>query len=133
MNRCNNPDHPHCTVWVTPGAAACAHGHAQVAAMPAPVTAAMDAVGVEAPESSFDMISRLRTARTDAADAAGDDAIAPPAPRPHVHVSGFDPRAAGGRQTIKLELRDMPDDAPVELTLQVVTSRRRCGASPIVT
>jgi hypothetical protein len=32
-------------------------------------------------------------------------------------VSGFDPRAAGGRQAIKLELRGMPDDVPPQLTV----------------
>jgi hypothetical protein len=39
------------------------------------------------------------------------------APRPHLHVSGFDPRAAGGRQAIKLELRGIPDDVPPQLTV----------------
>jgi hypothetical protein len=40
--------------------------------------------------------------------------VTPPRPdtRAHLHVSGYDPRAAGGRQTIKLELRGMPDVAP---------------------
>jgi hypothetical protein len=42
---------------------------------------------------------------------------APEETRPHLHISGFDPRAAGGRQAIKLELRGMPDDAPAELTM----------------
>jgi hypothetical protein len=41
-----------------------------------------------------------------------------PAPaRPQLHVSGFDPRAAGGRQAIRLELRGMPDDVPPQLAL----------------
>jgi hypothetical protein len=46
----------------------------------------------------------------------------PPAPqsvRPHLRVSGFDPRAAGGRQAIKLELRGMPADCPARLTMLV--------------
>jgi hypothetical protein len=34
-----------------------------------------------------------------------------------LHISGFDPRAAGGRQAIKLELRGLPDDLPGELTM----------------
>ncbi|MCS0807918.1 FHA domain-containing protein [Massilia agilis] len=37
--------------------------------------------------------------------------------RPHLHVSGFDPRAAGGRQAIKLDLRGMPGDCPPRLTM----------------
>jgi hypothetical protein len=113
MNRCSHPDHPHCTVWVMPGETVCAHGHAQPAA-------AAPAAGN--PGSSFDMISRLRASRLsgDAILPAAPEAPAPaagPGLRPHLHVSGFDPRAAGGRQTIKLELRGMPDAVPAELTL----------------
>jgi hypothetical protein len=37
--------------------------------------------------------------------------------RPHLRISGFDPRAAGGRQALKLELRGMPADCPGQLTL----------------
>lgn len=32
----------------------------------------------------------------------------PPATHAHLHISGFDPRASGGRQTLKVELRGMP-------------------------
>jgi hypothetical protein len=110
MKRCSSPDHPHCTAWVMPGEHACAHGHGQPSA--APATAA-DTLG-----SSFDMLQAVR-ARRDAIDA-----IRPGAPaaqreqaRPHLHISGFDPRAAGGRQAIRLELRGMPDDVPAELTM----------------
>jgi len=115
MKRCASPDYPHCTHWVMPGEPACAHGHAQ------PAHASLGA--------SYDMISRLRTGR-DAADAiwpapsaATEPAHAQPRPaaeRPCLHVSGFDPRAAGGRQAVKLELRGMPPDAPnrLELLLQ---------------
>jgi hypothetical protein len=39
--------------------------------------------------------------------------------RAHLRVSGFDPRAAGGRQSIKLELRGMPGDCPARLTMLV--------------
>jgi hypothetical protein len=112
MKKCSNPDHPHCTVWVMPGDNACAHGHPQ----PAPLAA-------EAP-SSFDMISALRGSRTGAASANAivpQPAVqaAPQAPHPHLHVSGFDPRAAGGRQSIKLELRGMPMDSAPEVTMLV--------------
>ena len=99
MKRCSSPDHPHCTVWVAPGEPVCAHGHRQAGG-------SVDLLG-----SSFDLVKQVRS---EAAPAA----IRPlPAPRPHLHVSGFDPRAAGGRQAIKLELRGMPDDAPPQLTL----------------
>jgi hypothetical protein len=92
MKRCSSPDHPHCTVWVAPGEPVCAHGHRQTAG------------SADLPGSSFDMVQHVR-------------AEGAPAPRPHLHVSGFDPRAAGGRQAIKLELRGMPDDVPAQLTL----------------
>jgi hypothetical protein len=117
MNRCNCPDHPHCTLWVAPGETACAHGHAQAAA------AAGEAAAEAA--SSFDMLTRLRAASA-AADAIRPHVATPatpaaaaalPAPRPYLHISGFDPRAAGGRQAIKLELRGMPDGCPAELTV----------------
>nr|WP_314544717.1 FHA domain-containing protein [uncultured Massilia sp.] len=116
MKRCSSPAHPHCTVWVAPGTAACAHGHPQ----PAQASATGDALG-----SSFDMLSRLRADRL-----AGTairprtehglpvrPAMAAPAARPHLHVSGFDPRAAGGRHAIRLELRGLPADAPADMTL----------------
>jgi hypothetical protein len=107
MKRCSSPEHPHCTAWVIPGEQACAHGHGQPAS-------AADAIG-----SSFDMLQAVR-ARRDAADAIRPGATAAPTreeSRPHLHISGFDPRAAGGRQAIRLELRGMPEDAPLELTL----------------
>ncbi|MGX4640175.1 FHA domain-containing protein [Massilia sp. SYSU DXS3249] len=96
MKRCSHPDHPHCTVWVMPGDPACAHGHVQpAAAVPAPA----------------------------AADASATPS-GPPSRRPHLHVSGFDPRAAGGRQLLKLEVRGMPADCPPELAL-LASSRLR--------
>jgi hypothetical protein len=112
MKRCSNPDHPHCTVWVAPGEAQCAHGHRQ-----GPGT--VDVLG-----SSFELLKRVR------ADGPARVPTAIPArpPRPHLHVSGFDPRAAGGRQTIKLELRGMPDDAPAQLTLLLESKLLPTGA-----
>jgi hypothetical protein len=91
MNRCNHPDHPHCTVWVMPGDSVCAHGH------PQPETAAAPSHVHTLPASS--------------------PIAAPATLRPHLHVSGFDPRAAGGRQVLKLELRGMPADCAAQVTL----------------
>jgi hypothetical protein len=51
MNKCRNPEHPHCTVWVMPGDAVCAHGHQQPRQAGA---------GHDRPSSSFDLISTLR-------------------------------------------------------------------------
>jgi hypothetical protein len=127
MKKCSNPDHPHCTYWVMPGEPACAGGHDQPAARTAPVT-------------SYDLLSALRSARAGNPVAArpavpteSTEASAPaPSPagyarpmqraqseRPQLHISGFDPRAAGGRQTLKMELRGMPEGCAPQLTLQL--------------
>lgn len=53
----------------------------------------------------------------------------PPAQRPHLHISGFDPRAAGGRQTIKIELRGMPEDAPAAITMEITSALLPGGVS----
>jgi len=124
MNRCRNPEHPHCTVWVLPGDAMCAHGHAQpeVDPQPAPVAAA-PAIGLP---SSFDAITALRSRRPT------DIGPAPTLPlanlqRPQLHISGFDPRAAGGRQAIRLELRGMPMDCAPEVRMLVRSALRLHG------
>jgi hypothetical protein len=99
MNRCRHPDHPHCTVWVMPGESTCAHGHVQPLPDPA-----------EAP------VPEIRPADIVALPASQPIGTAA-ALRPHLHVSGFDPRAAGGRQVLKLELRGMPPDCAAQVTL----------------
>jgi hypothetical protein len=96
MNLCRDPEHPHCTVWVMPGADTCAHGHPQPAALRAAAsTPAVPTV------------------------AAQPDVVAAPNTRAHFHVSGYDPRAAGGRHAIKLELRGLPAGCPPRLTMLV--------------
>ncbi|WP_426113647.1 FHA domain-containing protein [Massilia sp. PWRC2] len=112
MNKCSNVDHPHCTLWVLPGDPVCAAGHAQVA-----VTAV--AAAAAAP-GSFELVSAARATRSGAmatttvATAAAVGMTLPTAARCYLHVSGFDPRAAGGRQAIKVELRGMaPGAAPL--------------------
>jgi len=102
MNRCANPEHPHCTVWVMPGDAACAHGH------PQPASARADGEPAALPAAAPTHLP----------------IPAPVLPRPHLHVSGFDPRAAGGRQVLKLELRGMPADCAPQVTL-LASSRLR--------
>ena len=118
MNRCRNPEHPHCTVWVMPGEGLCAHGHAQ----PATPDSAPAPAGLP---SSFDAISALRAQRTAAPmPLAAQPAGAPALQKPQLHISGFDPRAAGGRQAIKLELRGMPMDCAAELRMLVRSGLR---------
>lgn len=98
-----------------PGENACASGHAQVAP----------------PQSSFDLISALRSARP--ATSGPDLPLARPEPaaplRPHLHISGFDPRAAGGRQAIKVELRGMPHDGAALVTMHLQSALIANGGS----
>ncbi|MDB5937093.1 MAG: hypothetical protein JWQ01_4437 [Massilia sp.] len=100
------------------GATTCASGHAQRAPQP----------------TSFDLISARRSSRP----ASGGRAVAhvpttqAPAPllqRPHLHVSGFDPRAAGGRQAIKVELRGMPANSAPLVTMQLRSALIAGGGS----
>ncbi|WP_182915737.1 FHA domain-containing protein [Massilia cavernae] len=51
------------------------------------------------------------------------------APRSHLHISGFDPRAAGGRQAIKVELRGMPSGAQAAVTMELKSALFEGGAS----
>ena len=117
MKKCSNPDHPHCTLWVAPGDKTCASGHAQKAAAP----------------TSFDLISARRRDRPAASGPALPFAPTthpvPALQRPHLHVSGFDPRAAGGRQAIKVELRGMPANAAPLVTMQLQSALIAHGAS----
>ena len=126
MNRCRNPEHPHCTVWVLPGDALCAHGHAQPEAAAQPVHApAASTPTVDLP-SSFDAITALRSRRP---TEIGPAPTLPQATlqRPQLHISGFDPRAAGGRQAIRLELRGMPMDCAPEVRMLVRSALRLHG------
>lgn len=139
MKKCSNAQHPHCTYWVMSGEQACEGGHAQ------------------AEPSSYDLLSAARSARAGApAPATAGTGIAAPlfvapsaassgiagAPtgyarplqraqseRPQLHISGFDPRAAGGRQTLKMELRGMPDACAPQLTLQLQSDLIPNGAA----
>ncbi|QNA99732.1 FHA domain-containing protein [Massilia sp. Se16.2.3] len=119
MNRCSNPDHPHCTLWVMPGDGACAHGHAQ----PAPAAAAARQIGTVDSEAR-DIAAAAAVVQAAAILPSGPVRCAASPVRPHLHVSGFDPRAAGGRQLLKLELRGMPADCAREVTL-LASSRLR--------
>jgi len=104
MTTCRDPEHPHCTVWVMPGDGACAHGHPQPAA------------SREAPPVR-ERRANIRTPHEQAALQASQRPSCPQSVRPHLRVSGFDPRAAGGRQAIRLELRGMPQDGPPRLAM----------------
>lgn len=116
MHKCSNPDHPHCTAWVMPGADTCVNGHAQEAistTVAAPVQAQVPVASLA--DNSFEMITALRQRRDDAP--AGIHPRHPATRRPHLRVSGFDPRASGGRQSIKLELRALSAGATSQLNM----------------
>ncbi|MFZ6731320.1 FHA domain-containing protein [Undibacterium sp. Ji42W] len=80
MKKCHNPYHPYCTHWVAEGEAICAAGHAQSA----------NPLRRELLHASAGRLTKKT------------EAYAPA--NLHMHFSGYDPRAAGGRQTLKLEL-----------------------------
>jgi hypothetical protein len=105
MNKCCNPDHPHCTYWVMPGESTCAGGHAQPAA---------DAEG-----GSFELLNTMRHARSGPPAVPVAGYAAPARVYPQLHISGFDPRAAGGRQSLKMELRGMPQDCAPQLSIRL--------------
>ncbi|MTW06230.1 FHA domain-containing protein [Pseudoduganella ginsengisoli] len=121
MNKCSNPDHPHCTYWVLPGESACAGGH------PQPVSAAptsyelLSALRARGPATAHGHVQAMQA--TPLAVAAPPDLMpglmAKPPSRPQLHISGFDPRAAGGRQTLKMDLRGMPADCAPHLDIEV--------------
>jgi len=103
-----------------PGESTCEGGHAQ------------------AEPSSYDLLSAMRTNRSASSAAELHDvpavhnyasAMLRPAQRPQLHISGFDPRAAGGRQTLKMELRGMPDACAPELSLQLQSDLIPNGAA----
>ena len=115
-----------------PGEQACEGGHTQ------------------AQPSSYDLLSAMRTARSASPATALHDVqantVAVPiaadltpayarsllraqGERPQLHISGFDPRAAGGRQTLKMELRGMPEGCAPELALQLQSDLIPNGAA----
>jgi len=75
----------------------------------------------------------VRGARADSAAALGGagaparDAAAKG--HAHLHISGFDPRAAGGRQTLKMELRGMPNGCAPQITMQLQSDLIPHGAA----
>jgi len=112
MNKCSHPDHPHCTYWVLPGDSACAGGHAQPVAAAPTSYELLSSLRSRGPATAHPQVQAMQS--TALATPASLDLTAglmakPPA-RPQLHISGFDPRAAGGRQTLKMELRGMPAD-----------------------
>ena len=82
-------------------------------------------VQVSAPPSSFDLITAMRSARPGAAHVPAPLVYPASAPlltasgQPYLHISGFDPRAAGGRQAIKVELRGLPKTCEPLVTMQL--------------
>lgn len=134
MNRCRHPDHPHCTVWVLPGEAMCEHGHVQPAD-PAPPPQPHGAHGTAAAlPSGYEAVAALRGGQPQHGrrDAAIEAAPGAGLQRPQLHVSGFDPRAAGGRQAIRLELRGMPIDCAPEVRMLVRSALRLHGGERYV-
>ena len=162
MKKCSNPEHPHCTFWVLPGENVCAASHPQATiapssydlltalrsarsepsatalprvpavATPADTAAGMTAPPLPAPAMGTDSAVSAGASLPPKAHAPGPAPAAMPAAAPataaraayqlvqaHLHISGFDPRAAGGRQTLKMELRGMSAACAPQLTLRL--------------
>ncbi len=105
MKRCQNPDHPHCTQWVHDGASVCGAQH------PQPASTIASPIGTDPERAAVLASSKLAMKPSPPASITNPASVAYASPgyknqavRAHLHVSGFDPRAAGGRQSIKLEL-----------------------------
>ncbi|WP_170133464.1 FHA domain-containing protein [Undibacterium pigrum] len=101
MKKCQAPDHPYCTHWVAEGEAVCAAGHAQKS-----LQARSDPQRLELLNASAGSLTQNR------------EASAPV--NLHLHFSGYDPRAAGGRLTVKLDLRGKlpPEVSVLEVQLR---------------
>jgi hypothetical protein len=131
MKKCSNAQHPHCTFWVMPGTQTCEGGHAQTEASSYDLLTALRTTRPASPVTVLDVVP----ASTNTADIqAAEPNYARPhqraqAVRPQLHISGFDPRAAGGRQTLKMELRGMPDACAPQLTLQLQSDLIPNGAA----
>jgi hypothetical protein len=104
------------------------HGHAQAVESAAVESAAIESAAAElapvaksaAPllgANSFDMLTALRQRRDETP--VGIHPRHPGARRPHLRISGFDPRAAGGRQSIKLELRALTASTATQLQMNL--------------
>lgn len=112
MKRCQNPDHPHCTQWVLAGASVCGAQHPQTSASALPTSttpppAPSDERAMALAMSRLAMKPNLpagNPASSPSSNAYSNTGYKNQAVHAHLHVSGFDPRAAGGRQSIKLEL-----------------------------
>ncbi|MBI3231022.1 MAG: FHA domain-containing protein [Burkholderiales bacterium] len=111
MMRCQNPDHPHCTQWVQQGASVCGAQHPQPKVSEQPRPSANDERATALALSKLALKPSMNATNASAApitshtsNAYGNPAYKSQAVHAHLHVSGFDPRAAGGRQSIKLEL-----------------------------
>ena len=85
------------------------------------------------PLTSYAMLSASRSARAVATPDVTPPRAAPAGKRQsghaHLHISGFDPRAAGGRQTLKMELRGMPDACPPHITMALQSELIPHGAA----
>ncbi|MFZ6654801.1 FHA domain-containing protein [Undibacterium sp. TJN19] len=119
MKKCHSLHHPHCTYRVAEGEAVCTAGHVQ---------AQDQAQALDQPQvaSRYDLIvsggilpnfPKILDATTTAPE------------KLHLHFSGYDPRAAGGRQSIRLELRGMLSPLITQIDVQLRSELIATGAS----
>ncbi len=146
MIKCANPNHPFCTQWVLPGAAVCGAQHVQPGVTVTPLPAKTLDTNSNTPLTDKARQAAIEHAKQTLAQSQSHSqphsqphSQSPPiqaalqtSPKsnrrsasnietaiPYLHFSGFDPRAAGGRQTLKIELLGMAAELGTQLELSV--------------
>ena len=104
MKKCNADDHPYCTHRAQEGELVCAVGHLQKITADEPKYA----------QNPLPTYAELTTRFPNSTVGSGL----------HLHFSGYDPRAAGGRQMLRLELRGTPGQIPLQNITQIEVQLR---------
>lgn len=122
MNKCASPDHPYCTQWVAPNATHCAAQHPQPVAVETLATEE-----AKAQNETREQVLRQAASTQVGSTQVGSTQVGHQVPKrrqndnalPHLHFSGYDPRASGGRQTLKIELLGMAAELGTQLELSL--------------
>jgi pSer/pThr/pTyr-binding forkhead associated (FHA) protein len=99
MKKCNADDHPYCTHRAQEGELVCAVGHLQK-------------IMADEPNYAHKPLPTYAELTTPFPNSTVGSGL-------HLHFSGYDPRAAGGRQMLRLELRGIPGQIPLQNITQI--------------
>lgn len=112
-----------------PGAQTCEGGHAQAEASSFDLLTALRATRAASPATALDAVPAAEPQPSPSPSQYARQLQRMHAERPQLHISGFDPRAAGGRQTLKMELRGMPEACAPQLALHLQSDLIPHGAA----